>query len=109
MVSEGIASVESIAAALVHRPGLRWSVVAAHVSYHLGGGTGGIGHYLSHLGPSQERRWQDLGNPALDRATQDKLIAGVDAEARGRGIEELEAARDRALIAAQLALSGQRP
>ena len=49
------------------------------------GGTGGIGHYLSHLGPSQERRWQDLGNPALDRATQDKLIA------------------------AQLALSGQRP
>ena len=109
MVSEGIASVESIAAALVHRPGLRWSVVGAHVSYHLGGGSGGIGHYLSHLGPSQERRWQDLGNPALDRATQDKLIAGVDAEARGRGIEELEAARDRALIAAQLALSGQRP
>ena len=109
MVAEGIASVENIDAALVHGPGLRWSVVGAHMAYHLGGGSGGIGHYLSHLGPSQERRWQDLGNPALDRATQDKLIAGVGAEARGRGIDELEAARDRALIAAQLALSGQRP
>lgn len=93
MVSEVIVSVENIDAALVHGPGLRWSVVGAHMAHDLGGG--GIGHCLSHLGPSQERHRQDLGNPTLDRATQEKLIAGVGAEARGRGIDELEAARDR--------------
>ncbi|MGI6855601.1 3-hydroxyacyl-CoA dehydrogenase NAD-binding domain-containing protein [Mesorhizobium sp. 1B3] len=109
MVAEGIAEVEDIDSALVYGPGLRWSVVGSHLAYHLGGGPGGIGHYLSHLGPSQERRWQDLGNPKLDEATQEKLVAGIAAESRGRGIAELEAARDAGLIAAQQALRGRRP
>ncbi len=109
MVAEGIAEVEAIDAALVHGPGLRWSVVGAHMAYHLGGGPGGIGHYLAHLGPSQERRWLDLGQPRLDEATRDKLVAGVEAEAAGRDIPTLEAARDAGLIAAQVALRGRRP
>lgn len=109
MVSEDIAEVEDIDAALVYGPGLRWSVVGSHMAYHLGGGTGGIGHYLAHLGPSQERRWQDLGNPKLDPATQEKLVSGIAAEARGRGIGELEAERDAGLIAVQQALNGRRP
>lgn len=109
MVAEGIAEVADIDAALVHGPGLRWSVVGAHLAYHLGGGPGGIGHYLAHLGPSQERRWQDLGQPRLDAPTQARLVAGVKAEAAGRDIPTLEAARDAGLIAAQRALRGHRP
>ena len=109
MVAEGIAEVEDIDAALVHGPGLRWSVVGAHMAYHLGGGPGGIGHYLAHLGPSQERRWQDLGHPRLDEPTQEKLVSGIKAEAAGRDIPTLEAARDAGLIAAQKALRGRRP
>lgn len=109
MVAEGIAEVQDIDAALVYGPGLRWSVVGSHMAYHLGGGPGGIRHYLSHLGPSQERRWQDLGSPRLDEATQEKLVAGIVAEARGREIAELETGRDAGLIAAQQALRGRRP
>ena len=109
MVAEGIAEVADIDAALVHGPGLRWSVVGAHMAYHLGGGPGGIGHYLAHLGPSQERRWQDLGSPRLDAETREKLVAGITAEAAGRDIPTLEAARDAGLIAAQAALRGRRP
>lgn len=109
MVAEGIADVAEIDAALVHGPGLRWSVVGAHMAYHLGGGPGGIAHYLAHLGPSQERRWQDLGSPRLDGPTQEKLVAGIAAEAQGRDIATLEAARDAGLIAAQQALRGRRP
>jgi len=109
MVAEGIAEVEDIDAALVYGPGLRWSVVGSHMAYHLGGGPGGIGHYLAHLGPSQERRWLDLGSPKLDQATQAKLVAGIAAAAQGRNIAELEAARDAGLIAAQQALRGRRP
>lgn len=109
MVVEGIADVEAIDQALVYGPGLRWSVIGAHLAYHLGGGAGGIAHYLAHLGPSQERRWQDLGQPRLDPATIEKLIAGIEAEAAGRSIATLEGLRDKALIAAQIALRDQRP
>ncbi len=108
MVAEDIAEVEDIDAALVYGPGLRWSVVGSHMAYHLGGGAGGIAHYLSHLGPSQERRWQDLGSPRLDAATQEKLVDGITAETRGRDISELEAMRDDGLIAVQRALKGRR-
>ncbi len=108
MVAEDIADVEDIDAALVYGPGLRWSVVGSHMAYHLGGGQGGIAHYLAHLGPSQEKRWQDLGAPRLDGVTQEKLIAGIGNEARGRDISELETIRDDGLIAVQRALSGRR-
>jgi carnitine 3-dehydrogenase len=109
MVAQDIAEVEDIDAALVHGPGLRWSVVGSHMAYHLGGGEGGIAHYLAHLGPSQERRWQDLGQPRLDEPVQAKLVEGIAAEARGRSIKDLEAARDGGLIAVQMALKDRRP
>ncbi|WP_246658160.1 3-hydroxyacyl-CoA dehydrogenase NAD-binding domain-containing protein [Rhizobium sp. FKY42] len=108
MVSEGIADVSDIDEALVYGPGLRWSVIGAHMAYHLGGGPGGITHYLAHLGPSQEKRWQDLGSPRLDMATQQKLVDGIELEARGRSIADLEVQRDEALISIQRALKGKR-
>jgi carnitine 3-dehydrogenase len=98
MVAEGIADVAEIDAALVHGPGLRWSVIGAHMAYHLGGGSGGIAHYLKHLGPSQEARWASLGSPSLTPDVCAKLISGVVAEAAGRSIPELEAERDAGLM-----------
>jgi carnitine 3-dehydrogenase len=98
MVAEGIADVAEIDAALVHGPGLRWSVIGAHMAYHLGGGSGGIEYYLEHLGPSQEARWTSLGSPSLTPDIRAKLIAGVMAEAAGRSIPELEAERDAGLM-----------
>jgi len=103
MVQDGIADVEAVDAALVNGPGLRWSVLGAHMAYHLGGGTGGMAGYLAHLGPSQERRWAALGNPALTPDVQAALVEGVAREAAGRDIATLEAARDKALIAALIA------
>ena len=100
MVQDGIADVEAIDAALVTGPGLRWSVLGAHMAYHLGGGAGGMAGYLAHLGPSQERRWSALGQPSLTPDVQAALVAGTTAAANGRSITELEAARDKALIAA---------
>lgn len=99
MVQDGIADVEAIDIALVNGPGLRWSVLGAHMAYHLGGGAGGMAGYLAHLGPSQERRWAALGSPALTPDVQAALVQGVAQEAAGRDIPELEATRDAALIA----------
>ncbi len=95
---EGVASVADIDAAICHGPGLRWALMGPHMTYHLGGGAGGLAHYLDHLGPSQERRWADLGRPTLDDDTRGRLIDGVAAEAAGRTVPELEERRDRGLI-----------
>lgn len=97
IVAEGIADVEAVDRALVNGPGLRWSVIGAHMAYHLGGGEGGIRHYLEHLGPSQERRWADLGSPALTPEVVDKLIDGIESEADGRSVQELVSERDDAI------------
>ncbi|MGV7032523.1 3-hydroxyacyl-CoA dehydrogenase NAD-binding domain-containing protein [Methylobacterium symbioticum] len=98
LVAEGVASVADIDAALCNGPGLRWSAMGPHMTYHLGGGAGGIRHYLDHLGPSQELRWASLGTPRLTDTVKAAIVAGVEAEAAGRTVAELEARRDRALI-----------
>ena len=98
LVEQGVASVADIDAALCNGPGLRWAVMGPHMTYHLGGGQGGIEHYLSHLGPSQVRRWASLGNPTLSPEVQKQIVEGVAEEAGDRSIQELEERRDRALL-----------
>jgi 3-hydroxyacyl-CoA dehydrogenase len=98
LVEQGVASVADIDAALCNGPGLRWAVMGPHMTYHLGGGPGGIEHYLSHLGPSQVRRWASLGNPTLSSEVQKRIVEGVAEEAGNRSVQELEERRDRALL-----------
>ena len=107
IVVEGIADVEAVDQALVNGPGLRWAVAGAHMTYHLGGGEGGMTQYLKHLGPSQESRWKDLGTPALTPEVCAILIAGVEAEAKGKSIKELEQARDAGLMRLLAARDGK--
>jgi 3-hydroxyacyl-CoA dehydrogenase len=99
LVAEGVASVAEIDAALCNGPGLRWALMGPHMTYHLGGGEGGIAGYLAHLGPSQERRWASLGSPALDEDVKRAIVEGVAEEAAGRSIAQLEARRDEGLLA----------
>ena len=98
LVEQGVASVADIDAALCNGPGLRWAVMGPHMTYHLGGGPGGIEHYLAHLGPSQVRRWASLGSPTLSPEVQKQIVEGVAEEAGDRSIQELEERRDRALL-----------
>lgn len=107
LVADGVASVEDVDRALVSGPGLRWAVVGPHMGYHLGGGDGGIAHYLKTLGPSQERRWASLGTPALTPEVCATLAAGIAEEAAGRPVSDLAAARDRATIAILNSLRSQ--
>ncbi len=98
LVAEGVAEVADIDAALIHGPAMRWAVQGTHLTYHLGGGAGGIRHYLDHLGPSQEKRWETLGRMRLTPEIKQALIDGIEAEAAGRSVADLEAERDRFLI-----------
>lgn len=99
LVAEGVASVADIDTALSAGPGLRWALMGPHLTFHLGGGRGGMEHFLNQFGPVMEAWWDDMGTPRFDDALRRRLIEGVAEEAAGRSIEQLAADRDRRLLA----------
>lgn len=103
LLQEGVASVEDIDRAVTAGPGLRWAIQGPFLTYHLGGGRGGIHHYLEHLGPSQQYRWASLGEPVMDEALKQRVVEGVDAATHGQALEQLFAQRDARLVALQQA------
>lgn len=105
LLQEGVASVEDIDLAVTAGPGLRWSVQGPFLTYHLGGGKGGIRHYLEHLGPSQEYRWASLGQPTMNPELYEQVIQGVESATQGKPLTDLFSARDRQLAIIQRAIS----
>lgn len=99
MVAEGIADVADIDKAVAYGPGMRWALMGPHLLYHLGGGAGGLRHYLDHLGPTQEARWRELGETALTEEVKAMLVAGVEQELAGQDTDDLRQRRDAALVA----------
>ena len=98
LIAEDVADVEDIDKAIAFGPGPRLALAGPFMNYHLGGGAGGIEHYMRHLGPSQVARWKSLGDPDLTDAVAGKIIEGVKREAAGRSIAELAAERDEGLL-----------
>jgi carnitine 3-dehydrogenase len=98
LVDEGVASVADVDTAISEGPGLRWALMGPHLTFHLAGGTGGIGHFLDQFAGPIESWWQDLGRPQLTTAVTEKIVSGVYAESVGRAIEELAGERDRLLV-----------
>jgi len=97
-VAEDVLSVADVDAAVCWGPGLRWGVMGPNLLFHLGGGQGGLQHFLDHLAGPFSTWWADLGSPALTPEIRTKLIAGVLEEAAGRSIEQLEEERNQALL-----------
>jgi carnitine 3-dehydrogenase len=98
LVMEGVVSVADADAAIAYGPGLRWALMGPHLCFHMGGGDGGMKHYLDHLGPANQSWMDDLGTPRLDAKTQKAIIDGVTEEAAGRSMDDLRRWRDRKLI-----------
>jgi len=96
LISEDVADVEDVDAVISNGPGLRLALLGPHMNYHLGGGEGGYRHYLEHLGPSQEARWETLGQTPLTPYLKEKLIQGI--EKQNISMAELKAKRDESLI-----------
>jgi len=99
LVAEGVVSVADVDAAVSEGPGLRWSVMGPNLIFHLGGGRGGMTHFMEHLAVPFARMWADLGQPEFTPELKAEIIEGVQTEAAGRPMEELEKERDRAILA----------
>ncbi len=98
LVAEGVLSAADVDTALTCGPGLRWSIMGNMMLNHLGGGPGGIEHFLQQFAGPMTASWNSLGSPELTPEVQKKLIDSVHAEVGSRTIAELEAERDEVLL-----------
>jgi carnitine 3-dehydrogenase len=97
LVEQGVVSVADVDAAISQGPGLRWALMGPIMTYHLGGGAGGLRYLMDHI--SVDKLWPQLGTPAMTPAFEQVLIDGVVAEAGGQGIADMARARDAGLVA----------
>ena len=97
LVEQGVVDVADVDAAVAMGPGLRWALMGPILTFHLGGGAGGLGYLMEHIDVST--LWPVLGTPAMTDAFKQALIAGVEAEAGGRPVEDLARTRDARLLA----------
>jgi 3-hydroxyacyl-CoA dehydrogenase len=100
-VASGLASVEDVDRAVAYGPGLRWAIMGPALTFHLGGGDGGLAHMFQQFRPSFEAWWQTMGTPTLTDDLCQKMVEGVLAETKGRSIQDLERERDTLLVALQ--------
>jgi len=98
-VVSGLASVEDVDTAITAGPGLRWALMGPHMTFHLGGGEGGMTHMLEQFRPVFEGWWASMETPELTEAVCKQIIDGVEAEAAGRSIADLATERDARLVA----------
>lgn len=98
LAAEGVASVGDIDRAMTAGIGIRWALMGPHLTFHLGGGAGGMAAFMENLGPAVESWWEDLGEASLDQPTRRAIIEGVEDETEGRCIDDLTRARNAALL-----------
>ncbi len=98
LVDQGVASVEDVDKAVRAGPGIRWAIMGPYLTYHLGGGAGGIEYLMRHIGASKSTwletmaRWTVTPESVIDKAVQ-----GVNEMVGDKPLEELEAWRDERL------------
>ena len=94
LIGQGVLDVADADDAVSWGPGLRWGVMGPNLLWHLGGGQGGIQHFMDHLMPRMVAGWPGLGNPELTPELAQQIVKGVIDEAGGQSIDELAAQRD---------------
>jgi hypothetical protein len=99
LIEQGVLNVADSDAAVCWGLGLRWGVMGPSLLFHLGGGQGGIQHFMEHLSGPLASWWKDLGTiTEFSPQIKQKVIDGVMKEAGNRSIEELERERDTMLL-----------
>lgn len=99
LVRSGVVSPAELDRVVTGSLGPRWATGGPFLSFHLGGGPGGLRHMLEHLGPGMARRWASLGDPSLDEDTVAELVEGTEAAYGTSDYTALTDARDRAEVA----------
>src|SRR5262249_58777122 len=89
LIQQGVLDVADADVAVSYGPGLRWGVMGQSLQWHLGGGAGGIHHFMEHLMGPLQGMMADLKMPDITPALKQTVIDRVLKEANGQSVEQL--------------------
>src|SRR5271170_4316300 len=98
LIEQDVLSVEDTDAAVCYGPGLRWAVMGQSLQWHLGGGAGGIKHFMDQLMDPLAAMMKTLGNPEVTPGLKQTIVDGVMREAAGHSVDELARKEDEVII-----------
>jgi carnitine 3-dehydrogenase len=81
-------------------------VMGQSLQWHLGGGAGGIEHFMEHLMDPLQGMMKSLGTPNITPELRQKVVDGVMREAGGRSLDQL-AQEENKIITGLLKLRNQ--
>jgi 3-hydroxyacyl-CoA dehydrogenase len=98
LIEQDVLSVADADDAVSWGPGLRWGVMGPSLQWHIGGGAGGIQHFMQHLMDPLAAMFKSLGNPEMTPGLKRRITEGVLQEAANRSVEQLAKEEDEMLL-----------
>jgi 3-hydroxyacyl-CoA dehydrogenase len=98
LIDQDVLSVEEADTAVSYGPGLRWGVMGQSLQWHLGGGAGGIKHFMEQLMDPLAAMMKTLGNPEVTPELKQTIVDGVMREAGGHSVDELAREENEVII-----------
>ena len=98
ILDKDIGTTGDIDDSIVYSAGMRWAFMGSFMTYHVGGGPGGMRDFIKQFDPTLELPWTDLKFPKWNDALEKRLIEGTDAQAAGRSVAKIEAKRNAILV-----------
>jgi 3-hydroxyacyl-CoA dehydrogenase len=98
LIEHGVLSVEEADTAVSYGPGLRWGVMGQSLQWHLGGGAGGINHFMEQLMDPLAAMMKTLGSPQITPELKQTIVDGVMREAGGRSVDKLAREENEVII-----------
>jgi ketoreductase RED1 len=109
LVSQGVVTIDELDDIVTNSLGVRWATSGPFLSFHLGGGAGGLAHFVEHLGPPMEQLWKNLGQPTFDEPTKALIAKQAEASYGSCSIANLSRLRDEKEIAVINGMAEVRP
>jgi 3-hydroxyacyl-CoA dehydrogenase len=98
LIQHNVLSVEDADVAVSYGPGPRWGVMGPSLQWHLGGGAGGIKHFMDHLMDPLVGMIKTLGTPDVTPELKQTIVEGVLREAGNRSVDELAQEENEVII-----------
>jgi carnitine 3-dehydrogenase len=98
LIQHEVLSVEDADVAVSYGPGPRWGVMGPSLQWHLGGGAGGIKHFMEHLMDPLVAMIKTLGTPDVTPELKQTIVEGVSREAGKHSVDELARQENELLI-----------
>jgi 3-hydroxyacyl-CoA dehydrogenase len=98
LIQQGVLSVEDADLAVSYGSGLRWGVMGPSLQWHLGGGPGGMRHFVEKYMDGFAGLMKKLEMPDVTPALMQTVIDGVEKEAKGKSVDQLAQAENRLVL-----------